>query len=140
MFHSSFRLQKVTVCQEKEKSLPEDLRLISDLRKTLADRDSELRLLTEEKRFYQLELLKQTPKHDYLHNSHPAVGVYDPLQSLHSQRDGRGEEFVPQGQTHVPTERFLSSSLPPPGSEVRKGRTSLRHRGHSADVPGGAQS
>lgn len=45
---------------ERRESRPEDLNVISDLRGVIAEQEKDLAVLNEEKRYYQMELLKRT--------------------------------------------------------------------------------
>lgn len=54
------RFEEMRARYERRESRPEDLNVISDLRGVIAEQEKDLAVLNEEKRYYQMELLKRT--------------------------------------------------------------------------------
>lgn len=104
-------------------SRKEDTELIGHLTQVLEEREREITCLTEEKRFYQLELMKRESTYNHLFGVQPTRGVLDPLH--HHRKKGLKS---PRGKCRLQTPETLSrqvmaSSMPPPSIH-----TSTSHR------------
>nr|CAD7429847.1 unnamed protein product [Timema monikensis] len=112
---------------ENCKSRPEDTQLIADLRKIVSEKDRELASLTEEKRFYQMELVNRETNNNRLFNSQPIVGVMDALQ--HRRCKGSSGGCAPSNKANSKQITLVTSShLPSPVSD------SVVQRSHSMDL------
>nr|CAD7589029.1 unnamed protein product [Timema genevievae] len=112
---------------ENCKSRPEDTQLIADLRQIVYEKDRELASLTEEKRFYQMELVNRETNYNRLFNSQPVVGVMDALQ--HRRCKGSSGGCAPSNKANSkPITAVTSSYLPSPVSD------SIIQRSHSMDL------
>nr|CAD7393649.1 unnamed protein product [Timema cristinae] len=112
---------------ENCKSRQEDTQLIADLRKIVSEKDRELASLTEEKRFYQIELVNRETNNNRLFNSQPIVGVMDALQ--HRWCKGSSGGCAPSNKANSKQITLVTSShLPSPVSD------SVVQRSHSMDL------
>nr|CAD7264324.1 unnamed protein product [Timema shepardi] len=112
---------------ENCKSRPGDTQLIADLQKIVSEKDRELASLTEEKRFYQMELVNRETNYNRLFNSQPIVGVMDTLQ--HRRCKGSSGGCAPSNKANSKQITIVTSSyLPSPVSD------SLVQRSHSMDM------
>jgi hypothetical protein len=98
---------------KKKESRQEDIELIGHLKQVLDEREREITCLTEEKRFYQLELMKREASHNNLFGAQPTRGVLDPLH--HHRKKGLKS---PRGRCRLqPPETWsrqvMASSVPP---------------------------
>lgn len=98
---------------KKRESRKEDVELIGHLKQVLEEREREITCLTEEKRFYQLELMKREATHNNLFSAQPTRGVLDPLQ--HHRKKGlkslRGKCRLQPAETW--SRQVMASSVPP---------------------------
>uniref|UniRef100_A0A3B4D0P7 Protein FAM184A/B N-terminal domain-containing protein n=1 Tax=Pygocentrus nattereri TaxID=42514 RepID=A0A3B4D0P7_PYGNA len=60
-------------------SRPEDLQTIADLREMVAERETLVKKLVDDKKFYQLELVNRETSFNKVFNTSPNVGVINPL-------------------------------------------------------------
>lgn len=60
-------------------SRPEDLQVIADLREMVSERETLVKKLVDDKKFYQLELVNREPGFNKVFNTNPNVGVINPL-------------------------------------------------------------
>uniref|UniRef100_A0A8B9K8E2 Zgc:85722 n=1 Tax=Astyanax mexicanus TaxID=7994 RepID=A0A8B9K8E2_ASTMX len=60
-------------------SRPEDLQTIAELREMVAERESLVKKLVDDKKFYQLELVNRETSFNKVFNTSPNVGVINPL-------------------------------------------------------------
>nr|CAD7570243.1 unnamed protein product [Timema californicum] len=112
---------------ENCKSRPGETQLIADLQKIVSEKDRELASLTEEKRFYQMELVNRETNYNRLFNSQPIVGVMDTLQ--HRRCKGSSGGCAPSNKANSKQITIVTSSyLPSPVSD------SLVQRSHSMDL------
>lgn len=86
-------------------SRPEDLEVIEQLRRALAERELDMKRLVDEKRYFQLELLNRETNFNKVFKAAPNIGVINPLQA--KTKPGKGG--VRQGSTLV----MNSSQLEP---------------------------
>ncbi|XP_049959630.1 golgin subfamily A member 6-like protein 22 isoform X3 [Schistocerca serialis cubense] len=99
--HTSTDLRKQPIHEEHEE-------VIADLKKVLAERDNELRLLTEEKRYYQLHFMKMLKDQEVICSPQSVTGILDPQQEQCCRKGGGSPEFNSGMTTNV----LHSSSLP----------------------------
>ncbi|XP_049780834.1 golgin subfamily A member 6-like protein 22 isoform X2 [Schistocerca cancellata] len=99
--HTSTDLRKQPIHEEHEE-------VIADLKKVLAERDNELRLLTEEKRYYQLHFMKMLKDQKVICSPQSVTGILDPQQEQCCRKGGGSPEF----NSGVTTNVLHSSSLP----------------------------
>ncbi|XP_056005748.1 protein FAM184A-like [Ostrea edulis] len=71
-------------------SRPEDLELIQQLRDAIAERESRMKQLIDEKRYYQLELVNRETNFNKVFNNNTNVGVINPL----AKKQKKGEKAV----------------------------------------------
>nr|CAD7399318.1 unnamed protein product [Timema poppensis] len=115
--------QQCEIC----KSRPGDTQLIADLQKIVSEKDRELASLTEEKRFYQMELVNRETNYNRLFNSQPIVGVMDTLQ--HRRGKGSSGGCAPSNKANSKQITLVTSSyLPSPVSD------NVVQRSHSMDL------
>jgi len=83
------------------------------LKQLLEERECEVACLTEEKRFYQLELMKHESTYNHLFGVQPIIGVLDPL--YHHRKKGlkvpRGKQQLQSPETW--SWQVTASSVPP---------------------------
>lgn len=115
------KLKLYTLCpsvQESEEkyknreSHKEDTDLIAHLKQALEEREHEIACLTEEKRFYQLELMNHESTYNHLFSVQPITGVMDPL---HHHRKKGLKSPSRQHQLHPPKAKrwqVTASSVP----------------------------
>jgi len=108
---------------KNRESRREDAELIGHLKQVLEEREREITCLTEEKRFYQLELMKRESTHNNLFGAEPTGGVLGPLH--HHRKKGL---ISPRGKCRLqPPETWsrqaMATSLPPLSTH-----TSTSHR------------
>uniref|UniRef100_A0A7N8XVP9 Family with sequence similarity 184 member Ab n=1 Tax=Mastacembelus armatus TaxID=205130 RepID=A0A7N8XVP9_9TELE len=60
-------------------SRPEDLQLIAELKEMVSERESLVKKLVDDKKFYQLELVNRETNFNKVFNASPNVGVINPL-------------------------------------------------------------
>uniref|UniRef100_A0A3B5MP29 Protein FAM184A/B N-terminal domain-containing protein n=1 Tax=Xiphophorus couchianus TaxID=32473 RepID=A0A3B5MP29_9TELE len=60
-------------------SRPEDLQVIAELKEMVAERESLVKKLVDDKKFYQLELVNRETNFNKVFNASPNVGVINPL-------------------------------------------------------------
>uniref|UniRef100_A0A671LXC5 Protein FAM184A-like n=1 Tax=Sinocyclocheilus anshuiensis TaxID=1608454 RepID=A0A671LXC5_9TELE len=60
-------------------SRPEDLQVIAELREMVSERETLVKKLVDDKKFYQLELVNREPGFNKVFNTNPNVGVINPL-------------------------------------------------------------
>lgn len=116
-------IQELEQKYKKRESRKEDVELIGHLKQVLEEREREITCLTEEKRFYQLELMKREATHNNLFSAQPTRGVLDPLQ--HHRKKGlksmRGKCRLQPAETW--SRQLMASSVPPLSTH-----TSTSHR------------
>lgn len=108
---------------KNRESRKEDAELIGHLKQVLEEREREITCLTEEKRFYQLELMKRELTHNNPFGAQPTRGVLDPLH--HHRKKGlkspRGKIRLQPPETW--SRQVMASSVPPLSTH-----TSTSHR------------
>lgn len=62
-------------------SRPEDLEVIEQLKRALAERELDMKRLVDEKRYFQLELLNRETNFNKVFKAAPNIGVINPLQA-----------------------------------------------------------
>ncbi|XP_023711917.1 protein FAM184A isoform X4 [Cryptotermes secundus] len=97
---------------KNRESHKEDTDLIAHLKQALEEREHEIACLTEEKRFYQLELMNHESTYNHLFSVQPITGVMDPL---HHHRKKGLKSPSRQHQLHPPKAQrwqVTASSVP----------------------------
>lgn len=105
------RLKQADEKYKNRESRPEDVQLIQDLQHIVAEKDSELSSLTEEKRFYQLELINRETNYNKLFKSQPVIGVIDPLQ--YKKKNKISKSVSPVKKVNTTTSSTTGPPLPP---------------------------
>ncbi|XP_026146183.1 protein FAM184A-like isoform X1 [Carassius auratus] len=68
-------------------SRPEDLQTIAELKDMVAERESLVKKLVDDKKFYQLELVNRETNFNKIFNANPNVGVINPLVKQKRKND-----------------------------------------------------
>uniref|UniRef100_A0A3Q3DZ63 Family with sequence similarity 184 member A n=1 Tax=Hippocampus comes TaxID=109280 RepID=A0A3Q3DZ63_HIPCM len=76
-------------------SRPEDLQMIAELKDMVSERESLVKKLVDDKKFYQLELVNRESNFNKVFNASPNVGVINPLIKLffHSENPSSNQMF-----------------------------------------------
>ncbi|KAA0710964.1 Protein FAM184A [Triplophysa tibetana] len=88
-------------------SRPEDLQVIADLREMVCERESLVKKLVDDKKFYQLELVNREPGFNKVFNTNPNVGVINPLIKHKSRKPANNLASSPS-----PSEGATGRSVP----------------------------
>ncbi|KAI2652203.1 Protein FAM184A [Labeo rohita] len=74
-------------------SRPEDLQTIAELKDMVAERESLVKKLVDDKKFYQLELVNRETNFNKIFNANPNVGVINPLVKQKRKNDKSATRF-----------------------------------------------
>uniref|UniRef100_A0A8C2FA86 Family with sequence similarity 184 member A n=1 Tax=Cyprinus carpio TaxID=7962 RepID=A0A8C2FA86_CYPCA len=74
-------------------SRPEDLQTIAELKDMVAERESLVKKLVDDKKFYQLELVNRETNFNKIFNTNPNVGVINPLVKQKRKNDKSATRF-----------------------------------------------
>ncbi|XP_036405058.1 protein FAM184A isoform X1 [Megalops cyprinoides] len=74
-------------------SRPEDLQVIAELKDMVAERESLVKKLVDDKKFYQLELVNRETNFNKVFNASPNVGVINPLIKQKRKNDKSANRF-----------------------------------------------
>ncbi|XP_046886807.1 protein FAM184A isoform X1 [Hypomesus transpacificus] len=91
----------------------EDLQVIAELKDMVSERESLVKKLVEDKKFYQLELVNRETGFNKVFNTSPNVGVINPLIKLGSGRSGNGYVSSPNLNVEDEEEGLGPGSAPP---------------------------
>ncbi|KAJ8383361.1 hypothetical protein AAFF_G00221510 [Aldrovandia affinis] len=78
----------------KRESRPEDLQAIAELKDMVSERESLVKKLVDDKKFYQLELVNRETNFNKVFNPSPNVGVINPLVKQKRKNDKSGIRFT----------------------------------------------
>uniref|UniRef100_A0A671V2T5 Family with sequence similarity 184 member A n=1 Tax=Sparus aurata TaxID=8175 RepID=A0A671V2T5_SPAAU len=73
-------------------SRPEDLQIIAELKDMVSERESLVKKLVDDKKFYQLELVNRETNFNKVFNASPNVGVINPL--IKCKKSSKGPENI----------------------------------------------
>ncbi|XP_058604534.1 protein FAM184A-like isoform X4 [Onychostoma macrolepis] len=93
-------------------SRPEDLQVIAELREMVSERESLVKKLVDDKKFYQLELVNREPGFNKVFNTNPNVGVINPLIKHKSRKPANTFASSPNLSV-VAAEGMAGGSVPP---------------------------
>ncbi|CDQ75413.1 unnamed protein product [Oncorhynchus mykiss] len=74
-------------------SRPEDLQVIAELKEMVTERESLVKKLVDDKKFYQLELVNRETNFNKVFNTSPNVGVINPLIKQKRKNDKSANRF-----------------------------------------------
>uniref|UniRef100_A0A671MGA7 Protein FAM184A-like n=1 Tax=Sinocyclocheilus anshuiensis TaxID=1608454 RepID=A0A671MGA7_9TELE len=74
-------------------SRPEDLQTIAELKDMVTERESLVKKLVDDKKFYQLELVNRETNFNKIFNTNPNVGVINPLVKQKRKNDKSATQF-----------------------------------------------
>ncbi|XP_053736205.1 protein FAM184A isoform X2 [Synchiropus splendidus] len=104
-------------------SRPEDLQVIAELKDMVSERESLVKKLVDDKKFYQLELVNRETNFNKVFNASPNVGVINPL----IKQKRKNEKAAASRFSSSPSLRALEaagsgSGQPPPPPPAQPGR------------------
>ncbi|RXN01509.1 Protein FAM184A [Acipenser ruthenus] len=102
-------------------SRTEDLRFIAELKDMVTERESLVKKLIDDKKFYQLELVNRETNFNKVFNASPNVGVINPLVKQKKKNDKSANRFIsapnlsalePAGTGHGPPQPTRLEPIP----------------------------
>ncbi|XP_033872821.3 protein FAM184A-like isoform X2 [Acipenser ruthenus] len=102
-------------------SRPEDLQFIAELKDMVTERESLVKKLIDDKKFYQLELVNRETNFNKVFNASPNVGVINPLVKQKKKNDKSANRFIsapnlsalePAGTGHGPPQPTRLEPIP----------------------------
>ncbi|MBN3293368.1 F184A protein, partial [Polypterus senegalus] len=90
LYHLLHLLSRLEGAEEKfrnRESRPEDLQFIAELKDMVTERESLVKKLIDDKKFYQLELVNRETNFNKVFNASPNVGVINPLVKQKKKND-----------------------------------------------------
>ena len=76
-----YRLKELHERFLKRESRQEDIELINSLKKKLAEYEERFRMLKDEKKYFQMELLNRENNFNKVFNNTPNIGIINPLNA-----------------------------------------------------------
>uniref|UniRef100_A0A8C9RST9 Family with sequence similarity 184 member A n=1 Tax=Scleropages formosus TaxID=113540 RepID=A0A8C9RST9_SCLFO len=99
-------------------SRPEDLQVIAELKEMVAERESLVKKLVDDKKFYQLELVNRETNFNKVFNASPNVGVINPLIKQKRKNDKSANRFSSSPNLRALEAGGTGSGPPPPPSRL----------------------
>uniref|UniRef100_A0A4W4ESZ2 Protein FAM184A/B N-terminal domain-containing protein n=1 Tax=Electrophorus electricus TaxID=8005 RepID=A0A4W4ESZ2_ELEEL len=100
-------------------SRPEDLQMIAELKEMVTERETLVKKLVDDKKFYQLELVNRETNFNKVFNTSPNVGVINPLIKQKRKNDKSANRFSSSPNLRANAEASGAGSSQPQPSRLQ---------------------